>query len=178
MKTYLTYGFGIAAACFVWTMIEDLAGLHGAHYDIGQFTHYVTWIVVIGGLWLGIKSIRTASPDGSLTYGRGVGAGMAITCFYAIGSAITGAIFLAYINPNFGDVLLAEQTKRWEAKGMDSAQIEKAQQFMHFFFQPIPSAIYLFITSLLFGLILSLIIAAILKRAGDGSALPIEPPPI
>jgi len=178
MKTYLTYGFGIAGACFVWTMIEDVAGLHGAHFNVGQYTHYVTWIIVIAGLWLGIKSVRSASPDQSLTYGRGFWAGMAIAAFYAFGSVISALIFLTYINPGFGDTLQAFQAQKMEQKGMDADQIEKAQKMMHFMFQPIPLSIISFITSLLLGLVVALIVAAILRQDPQDPVAPAEPPPL
>lgn len=173
MKTYLLYGLGIAAACFAWTLIEDVSGLHGAHYNIGMYTTYVNSVISFCGLWLGIKAVRSASPDQSLTYGRGVGVGSAISAFSGLGSAVTTAIFLAYINPGFIDTILEFQKQKMAARGMGERQIESAEHMMRMFMGPLPSAIFACIGVFFFGLIFSLIIAAILKRAAPA---PVPPP--
>src|SRR5258708_14568862 len=165
MKTYLTYGFGIALLGFIWTLIEFFTGLHSEHIGVESYARMAFLIVAFIGLWLGIKNIRETSEDTSLTYGRGVGAGSLISLFWAIGGAVGSFIYVSFINPGFIDAMVELQTSKLEAKGISSQIIDAQISMMRKMMTPIPSAIFAIIFIFFTGFVFSLIIAAILKRA-------------
>jgi hypothetical protein len=178
MKTYLLYGLGTAAACFVWTIAEDLLGLHGARIALGTYSHYGLWAITFAGLWLGVRAARESAPERPFTYGRGFGAGAAITGIQSIVTFGWMLLFLLYINPGFPDTLRELQRQKLAAKGIDEAQIDKVQNITHFLMQPVPMAAITFISALILGIVFSLVIAAFLQRARPLAAAEAVPPPL
>ena len=68
------------------------------------------------------------------------------------------------MNTQFADYQLALIRPKWEAAGIGEAQMDQAEKMTRTMMGPVAQAIMTPILVVIFGLILSLIIAAILKR--------------
>ena len=66
--------------------------------------------------------------------------------------------------PNFADYQMELIRPKWVAAGMGEAQMDQAERFTRSMMGPVAQAILTPIFVVIFGLICSLIIAAILKR--------------
>jgi len=99
-----------------------------------------------------------------MSYGRGVGTGTLISLYSGLMSSVYSFIHFKFVNPEFADYQLALIRPKWEAAGMGEAQMDQAEKMTRAMMGPVAQAIMTPIFVVIFGLILSLIIAAILKR--------------
>ncbi len=176
MKIYLTYGFAIAFANLLLAAILFFLGFHSDPDKLGPAQAIGTaggLAISIIGIVLGTKARRAEVPSSEpFGYGRALGAGVMITLFAALITIVTHWLYLTVINPGFTDVMLQSQVAKMEASGLSSTQIENAEAMMRRMMHPALQAIFAFIGALVFGVIISLITAAFLKRSET------TPPPI
>ena len=133
------------------------------------------WVGGIGGLAIGISTImlgmkaRRAEipPTENFGYGAALWVGTRIAFISAFFSAIFVYCYNAFINPGFADVMMQGQAAKMEAKGLSSDQIEKFQAMSAWIFKPGAAACFALIIGTVFGVILSLIIAAFMKRTAN-----------
>ena len=168
MKTYLTYGSAMAGGVFALVMILYIFGLHSDASKLGT----AQAIQMIGGLGIGIACIvlgtkakrATVPATEEFGYGSALFAGFMIALFASLIGIVTTLLYTQVINPGMNDLALQAQIAKWEAAGLSSAQIERADGFMRLMLSPVIQACFGFIFGLLFGTIISLITAAFLKR--------------
>jgi len=156
----------------VFNLLMYFLGFQTDKMATGQYLNWLGLIISIVILWLGIKAVREETPDKSLTYGQGVGAGTLISLYSGLMSAVYSYIHFKFINPAFFDYQAEMLRAQWAAKGMSDAQIEQAEAMTRKFSGPIASAIFTPIIVVIIGVLISLVLAAILKRAAakDGGA--------
>lgn len=175
MKTYLTYGFGIALAGALVNLVLYFAGLHN---DPSKLTA-AQWIggllgvlITIVGIVLGTKARRSQIPPGeSFGYGRAFVAGLGIAFFAAVFGVLTGYLYMHVINPGLNDLIIQSKTAEMEAKGVSAAQLEQMEKVLRMMTSAPAQAIFTFLGAMFFGTIVSLITAAVLKREAT-------PPPV
>ena len=180
MKVYLTYGFAMALAGSLLAIGLYLLGFHS------QPDKLVTAQIlgVSGGLIIGVVCItlgtraRRAEVPATeeFTYGRALGAGVMIALVAATLNIASTYLYCAVINPGFVDVIVQAQVEKFEAKGMNSTQIEAAEKMIRKFSGPLVQSISGFFGGLLFGTLISLVTAAVLKRPAAPDA--IDAPPV
>jgi len=78
--------------------------------------------------------------------------------------AIFNYIYNAFINPGFADIIVQDAMDRMQAKGISGAQLDQAEKFTRYFMTPVPMAVYALIAGFISGVLISLVIAAFLKR--------------
>jgi uncharacterized membrane protein SirB2 len=164
MSTTLLYALIMAIAQIVVTLISYFLGYQTDHISSGKWFQFVPLLVSIVVLILGIKAVREEQPGKGLSYGKGVWTGVQITFFSCIIGSIYAFIHFTYVNPNFPDYAIEAARADWAAKGMTGTQMEGAEKFTHWLFKPTVQSIAGFVLGNIFGVILSLIIAAFLKR--------------
>ena len=108
--------------------------------------------------------MRDEAPEKGMSYGRGVGAGTLISLYSGLMSAVYSFIHFKFVNPEFADYQIAMIRQKWEAAGMGEAQMAQAEKFVRVMMGPVAQAILTPVFVVIFGLICSLIIAAIVKR--------------
>ena len=172
MNTKLTYAVILTVAQAVFSLLMFLLGFQTDKMAAGQNLQWLGLIISIVVLWLGIKAVREESPDKSLSYGQGVGAGTLISLYSGLLSAVYTYIHFKFINTNFFEYQQEFMRSKWAEKGMSEAQMEAAGNMMKKFSGPGITSIMVPIMAVIMGLILSLIIAAILKRAPAADAPP------
>ena len=172
MNTKLTYAVILTVAQAVFSLLMFLLGFQTDKMAAGQNLQWLGLIISIVVLWLGIKAVREESPDKSLSYGQGVGAGTLISLYSGLLSAVYTYIHFRFINTNFFEYQQEFMRSKWAEKGMSEAQMEAAGNMMKKFSGPGITSIMVPIMAVIMGLILSLIIAAILKRAPAADASP------
>ena len=123
---------------------------------------------------MGIRAVREESADKSLSYGQGVGAGVLISLYSGLMSGVYSYIHFKFVNPDFFSYQMEMIRAKWTAAGMNSTQIEQAEAMTGKFMGPVITAIATPFMAVFFGLILSLIIAAFLKRPAPAAV----PPPV
>lgn len=167
MKIPLTYGLGISIAGALLALVEYFLGYHNdpARFGTGQIIGSVGGLLfTIVGLVLGLRAVREATPDRSLSYGRAVGKGTLITVFSGIFGALFYVVYGNLINPEFHEVLYQTQVDKMLENGMSQEQVDAAESFTRFFTSVTWMVIASLVMSPIVGVVLSLIIGIFVKR--------------
>lgn len=180
MKTYLVYGLAWAIAGSVLAIVLYLLGFH-ADPDklvpaqiIGGLGGLVIAITCIS---LGTKARRAETPaTEEFGYGRALGAGVMVALFGALFGSITSYAYAKFINPDFIDVIVQAQVQKLEEKNMSAEKIEAAEKMIRSMSSPGVQAVFGFFGGVLFGTLISLVTAAILKRPAAPEAFATPPP--
>ncbi|MDB6113291.1 MAG: hypothetical protein JWQ62_236 [Lacunisphaera sp.] len=164
MGTKFTYALILTISQTVFTLLMFFLGFQTEKIATGQYFQWVPLVITIVVLWLGIKAVREENEGKYLTYGQGVGAGTLISLFSGLMSGVYAYIHFKFVNPNFFDYQLTLMRDKWAAKGLSENQMEQAENMMRKFSGPGVYAITTPIIVVCIGVIISLILAAILKR--------------
>jgi len=174
MNTKFTYALILTIVQAVFSLLMYFTGYQTEKLAVGQYLNWISLPITIALLWMGIAAVREESADRSLSYGQGVGAGVLISLYSGLMSGVYNYIHFKFVNPEFFSYQMEMIRAKWAAAGMNSSQMEQAEAMAGKFMGPTISAIATPFMAVLFGLILSLIIAAILKRPASAAV----PPPI
>lgn len=178
MKTSLTYGF-IMTLCGAFVGLGLYFG--GLHSDpeklkMAQTIGLVLGIVIsVTCTLLGMREKRANTPaDKSWGYGSALGTGVMIGLFGAIFGAVYNYCYFALIDPNFREVVLQAQIAALEAKNVPPAQIERAEPFIRPWLSPGAMTATGAVMAFVWNLVISLIVAAVVKNRPAGAA-PVAP---
>jgi ABC-type transport system involved in multi-copper enzyme maturation permease subunit len=164
MSTKFIYALILTICGALLNLLLFFTGFQTEKLATGQYFQWLGFVMMFAILWLGIKAVRDEAPEKGMSYGRGVGTGTLISLYSGLMSSIYSFIHFKFVNPQFADYQLALIRPKWEAAGMPEAQMDQAEKVTRAMMGPVAQAIMTPIMVVLFGLILSLIIAAILKR--------------
>lgn len=182
MKTSLTYGFLIALAGLVLSLLMYFTGFHtdvekmqsGLAKAIGMV---VPLLIGIIGLVLSIRESRaTRAAEAPWGYGSALGAGVMTALFAALFSAVFSYLYVGIINPNFGDVVYQTQVAAMEAKNVPAEQIERAEPFMRKMMSPVMMTVVGTVMGFIWSVVLSLLIAIFFRQRA--AAAPAAEPPL
>lgn len=168
MKTCALYGFAIALADSLLILALFFLGFHSEPEKLqaakmigglGALAIGITFTV------LGVKARRSEVPETeAFGYGSALGAGVLISLVASVLMAVFNYVYSAFINPGLSDILIQDQLDRMQAKGISGSQAEKAERILRFIMSPGVYAAYMLVVGFIFAVVLSLIIAAFLKR--------------
>ena len=161
-KANLTNGLILGLALIIYSVLLYIFDL-----NLNKYLGYVSYIIIIAGVILGTKSYRDNNLNGFITYGQALGFGTMLVVVAAVLSAIYTYLFVAIIDPDIIDKILAISEEEMLKKGMSDDQVEMAQSFSKKLMSPVVMSITGFIGTSIVGFILSLITSAFLKKEGD-----------
>ena len=143
----------------VYSLILNMAGLPQS-----SPLHYLSFLMLVGGLVYGMRDFK-GQNGGFLSYGQGLGVGTLTAGVAGLLSSLVSTFYVKFVDPTVLQRTMDEQRVKMEERGMSDAQIEQAVKIaesMTGFSFLIATLVMLF-----FGFLLSLVIAAILKRDQD-----------
>lgn len=171
MKIYATYGLIGALLGAVQTLALFFFGIHGERIHLmndlkvslplGLLGFLIGVVVIV----LGLRAWREAAPDKAMSYGRGLGGGTLIGLWQGLGSMVFMIVYGFVINPGFKDAMVANQVAQMQGKGMPDQAVEMAEKMMNIMLNPIVQGVMAVPTTVVFALLVSLVAAAVLKRA-------------
>jgi len=164
MSTKFIYALTLTVCGAVLNLLLYFTGFQTEKLATGQYIQWVGFVIMIVVLTLGIKAVREENEGKYLTYGQGVGTGTLISLYSGLMSSVYTYIHFRFVNPEFADYQLALIRTKWAAAGLSDAQMERAEGVTRMLMGPGVQACLAPIFVVLFGLILSLIISAFLKR--------------
>jgi hypothetical protein len=181
MKTYLTYGLLMAIGGLLLLLVNDLCGFYSDPAKIGYGRAVGTFgglAVSITCIVLGTRARRNAVPASQeFTYGNAFVAGFLIVLFASLFGVIFNYIYFAFINPGFTETMVQAQIAKLQEKGLSSSQIEGAEKAIRFMTRPAIQVVFGFFGGVIFGSLITLITAAILKRPAAPITAQTAPPP-
>jgi putative Mn2+ efflux pump MntP len=170
MSTKFTYALILTVCGALFNLLMYFTGLQTENLATGQYVQWLGFVLMFVILWLGIKAVRDEAPEKGMSYGRGVGTGTLIALYSGLMSSVYSFIHFKFVNTEMAEYQIAMARPKWETMGMGEAQMEQAEKFTRFIFGPIVQAIATPILVTLFGVLMSLVIAAFLKRPAAATA--------
>lgn len=155
----LRYGFITGFLLIIFSLVLYLADL-----SENRALTLSGWLIVVAGLVLAMKAFRQEN-NGFMEYGQGLGIGTIVGALAGVLAGIFGAIYTSYIDPSIVQKALDKQVMQMEDQGMSQAQIDKAIEYGNMFSGPVAIVIFSIVLYAIGAFILSLIIAAIMKRS-------------
>ena len=180
MGTKFFYALAWTLCTAVFMLLLYFTGYQTVKLATGKDLQYIGLLIPIVFLYLGIKAVRDERPGGVLTYGQGVSAGTAISAMAGVMSAVFTWFHFTFINTRFADYTMDMIRAQWAERGMTVEQVDRAEAFTRKLISPPAQAIIGCVFTILIGVVLSLIIAAILKREKplpEPAVPPPTPPP-
>jgi hypothetical protein len=154
-----TYGAIIGFALIIYSILLYIADL-----SLSRGLGYISYIIIIVGLYIGIKKFRENEPSGAIKYSRALGVGVLICVFLGfIGAAFTYLQF-RFMDPDLINKILEMSEERLLERGLSEDMIEMQSEFMMKFMSPGMMAVSAFINYIFMGTVFSLILAAFLKK--------------
>ena len=161
MKRLAVYGIVTGLVIAGWMYLEYLAGFHGS--KIGKYLGFAALIFTILGIYFGMRAYRQHTRAGEMTYWQGVMAGVFLSLFAGVITALFNYVYFAYINPGFVEYMVDLNRQTLVQHGATDVQVQSNAIVTREIYQPIPQALRTLGGYLATGSLFSLIIAGILK---------------
>lgn len=131
----------------------------------GIISGLLSFVLMAGGLIWAIRS-QKSEQNGYLTLGRGIAVGMLATLIISVIMAVWMIVNFMFIQPDAIELMMdgAREQMYKQNPNMSDSDADQAMSFMKWMFNPYALAIIGLVTTLVQGLIISLIGSAILKN--------------
>lgn len=161
-KTNLTNGLIFGLIGIVYQLIIYFLDL-----SLNQIQGWILLLVQIVVLFFLVKSYRDNYLHGSITYGQGLGAGVVIFLYYAVIMAIFSYLLYAVIDTGLIDKQLAFTEEKMVERGIPQASIDAGMAIQRKIMKPGIMAPLSIFGNMFGGLIMSLIVAAFVRKEGN-----------
>ena len=121
-----------------------------------------------------VKSYRDNYKYGMITFGQALGSGVIIFLYYAVIMAIFTYILYAIIDTDLMDKQLAFTEEQMLKRGMPEASVEAGMKLNQKIMKPAIMAPLTIFNSMFVGVIMSLIVAAFVRKEGNPLVDPTE----
>ncbi len=128
----------------------------------GWIMNLLTWGIMIAFMVMAIKKHRDEDLGGFITFGRAFGVAFLVTLVVSVITAVWTYVYFGFIDTEMAIAIMENSLAQQGIE--DDAMIDQ----MQFWFSPGAMAIYAMVGSLLFGAIISLIVAAVMKKNPPG----------
>jgi len=159
-KNAANYGLILGLVIIIFTSL---------FYFLGQSTRsssmsFLPIVFTAVAITFGTKNLRDKFQGGYISYGRALGSGVLITLFGAVIQSFFTYVFFTYISPESLTLMLDTMEQAFIDQGQSEEQIAATMQMTKQFMGPTTLAISGIFSAMLWGLILSLVSAAFVKR--------------
>ncbi|MCX6333132.1 MAG: DUF4199 domain-containing protein [Bacteroidia bacterium] len=128
---------------------------------------YIFMLAEVVILFFLVKSYRDNYMHGMISYGQALGAGVIIFLYATIITSIFSVILYSVIDPELMNKGLAFNEEMYQKRGMTQEQIDMATKVAAKMMKPVISVPIGLVVSMFFGLIISLIVAAFVRKEGN-----------
>lgn len=123
----------------------------------------LNWGVMIGAMVMAMKKHRE-DLGGYMTFGRGFSVGFWASLIMALITAVWTYLFFTVVAPDLMGVITEAARENMLKQGQSEEQVDQAMQYTTMFMNPAIFTVFAAIGTLLTGIIISLITAAIMQR--------------
>ena len=167
------YGLFASLIAIVFGLVVQLTGLVDVT-DQSSPTNWivsmVNWAVMIGAIYMAVKHHRDNELGGYIDFGRGFMVGFIATLVMTALSLIWTYIFFAFIEPDLiAEIMDVTRERMIEEQGLSEEVADQQMSMTKFIFNPFGMAMTAGLGTMVGGLIISLIIAPILKNTPAGA---------
>jgi hypothetical protein len=153
------YGVIIALAIIVFSLILFLLNVAQ-----GNALEYLTYLILLGGLFLAQTNFRNKYLGGYIEYGKAFTVGMLTSLFLSIIMCIYTYIFFKYIDPGAMEEATTLAEQKLMDQGMSDMEIEQGMALVRKFSGVGMYTFFAFFGNFVIGIIFSLITAIFVKK--------------
>lgn len=161
-KANLTSGMILGLIGIVYTL-----AMYFLNLTFNKTQGYIFLLILLVTMFFLIKSYRDNYLHGYITYGQAVGAGVVIFLYYSVIIAVFSYILYAVIDPELIGRQLAMSEELLEKRGLPQEAMDAAMKFQKKVIKPGIIAPLGLISNMVYGTIMSLIIAIFVKKEGN-----------
>jgi len=161
-KANLTNGLILGLTGIVYSLVVYFLNL-----SFNKAQGYIFILVQFAVLFFLLKSYRDNYRHGMITYGESLGAGLIICLYYAIIMAIFTYILYTVIDTGLLEKQLSFTEEMMQKKGLPQAGIDAGMAMQRKIMKPAFYAPISILGNMFWGLIISLIISAFVKKEGN-----------
>lgn len=152
MKTEIKWGLIFALVLFLWICLEYAVGLHDKYIASHQYVSFIFVIPAAAMMYLALREKRR-TLGGKISFTQAFLCGLGVSVVVSLLSPLTQYIFHRYVNPNFFNDFINY------AVNSGKATLEQAQAYFNLKSSMIQGSV----GALVMGVIISLILAAIMR---------------
>lgn len=157
-RTALKWGVIIGIINILYSTAIMVSGQIG-----NQAMGYAVYLIIGVGIYLALNDFKKENL-GFISYGQGLGLGSMMSAIVGLLSSFYSFAYMKFIDSTITDQILKNAEREMEKKGLPDDQIEKAMEYSKMFMSPGVMFIAGVFFTVFLGFILSLIIAAIMKK--------------
>lgn len=172
MKSYVRFGLYLAATSILFSLL-----IYGLGYDmkpIGQKLNFIYYLITLVFVVMGIKYRRQEELGGYISFGQAFKYGFSIVLIGTLVSTVYTWLYVKLLNPGIFAYILEQQEEQMLEQGLSEEQIEMSISMTEKFMTPVGFVLMALLASLFTGLIITLIVAAIMKK-NNPNASAIDP---
>lgn len=157
-RVALKFGVLTAVAVIVYSTLINLTGM-----TQNRALTSLAFVILIVGIVLAMKEYR-AQNNTFMSYGQGLGIGSLVSAIVGLIGSMFSMFYMEFIDNTIIQQSMDKAREDMEARGMDDAQIDQAMSMTEKFMTPGVMFAMGVLSYVLIGFILSLIIAAIMRK--------------
>jgi len=157
-RVALKYGVFTSVLIMVYTTVLNVTGL-----SQNQILTSLTFLFMVVAIVLAMKDYREQNK-GFMTYGEGLGLGTLVSGVMGLLSSAFTMFYMQFIDNTLLTQGMDKVREDMEKKGMDDSQIDQAMELSQRFMSPGIIFFMGVVGYIIMGFLVSLIIAAILRR--------------
>jgi hypothetical protein len=161
-KANLVNGLILGLIGVVYTLILWFLDLY-----FNKNLSYIFILAEVVILFFLVKSYRDNYMNGMIKYGQALGAGVIIFLYATIITSIFGALLFSVIDPGLLEKGIASTEEMYAKQGLTQEQIDAAIKIAGKMMKPAIMIPIGLITNMFFGFIISLIVAAFVRKEGN-----------
>lgn len=174
IRLELRYAIFIGVGISIWVLFEYLLGFHTTRLEIGQYSGYLSVIIPILGLYLGLRKKRDVELKGEMSYLTALKSGVIISIIASLIIGIFFYFYTSFIHPSWIKQGLEFERKRMIEKRIPKKDIEKNVEQLKAFYSPQMQFTGTFIGTAIYAVLLTSIISLVVRRKKPESKLDIK----
>jgi hypothetical protein len=163
MKPELRFGLILGGMFAAFPLLLFVLGLD-KEKSVQSVSTFVNLAITITVLYFAIRDRRDQEGKGFMSLGEGFGRGFKVSLVGAFISTLSSYAYFNWINPGIIDFMRLQQEEEMIARGASDAEVEQAMKVMEGWMSPNVMIVVGFIAIILLCLVISLILAAVLKK--------------
>lgn len=157
-RTALKWGVIIGIINVLYSTAIMVSGQIG-----NQTMGYAVYLIIGAGIYFALNDFKKENL-GFMSFGQGLGLGTMMSTIVGLISSFYSFAYMKFIDSSIPDQILKNAEREMEKKGLPDDQIEQAMEYSKMFMSPGVMFIAGVFFTVLLGFVLSLIIAAIMKK--------------
>lgn len=155
----LRYGIIAGIISIIYSLILNITDLAFTNKSLS----WISFIILVAAIVLAMREFKRQN-SGYMSYGQGLGIGTLVSVVSSILGGIFTYIYVKFVDTGYIEKMRSMQIADMEAREMNDEQIDQAMSMSEKMMTPEMIVVFAIIGGLVFGFILSLIIAAIMKK--------------